>query len=277
MVTVHGVDKNKFYKFRNYNLSEQGLLMFRNRKDAALIGATIAKRKNWEVGQVLDLRSQLGILLTVSSIFFTGNEELDNAVLIDFEYAQDCRDKRGWANLIYVKLREGSKPEEVAAKIDLAMSPIKTRTRGEKIFLSSMLEDLNDMMNISRLIVLITLVVVLAGIANSISISVRDRTAQIGVMRTLGFKRKTVLSLILAEASLVSVVGGLIGCISAFVVFQVTEVTIQTRIYNFAISLTGAVILYSITISVIVGLLGGFAPALHASRLKIVESIRSIN
>jgi len=280
MVIVHGVDKHKFQKFRDYNVSQDALDAFIKRKDGAIAGATVARRKNWKVGQQGDLRKQLEIAFTITGIFSTGNEEQDNAVLTGFQYAQDSRGLRGWANVIYVKLRGDVRAEAVAAAID-AMTRGKgayhTNTQAEKTFMSSMLEDLDDMMKISRTVIMITLFVVLAGIANTISMSVRDRTQQIGVMRTLGYSRRSILSLVMAESALISVFGGILGVIVAFAVLHLRDITVQTRTYNFAVSLNWIVVLIGLGIALLVGFAGGLLPAFSASRLKIVDALRSVD
>jgi len=277
MVIVHGVDKRKFDKFRIYNISEKELADFRSMKDGAIAGQRIASRKGWKVGQQVDVRKQLDLQFTIAGIFYTGNEEQDNTVFTGFEYAQDSRDSRGWTNLIYIRLREGAKAEKTAAAIDAMPLSIKTNTQAEKSFVSSMLEDLGDMIRISRLVILITLVVVFAGIANTISMSVRDRTQQIGVMRTLGFRRNSVLSLVMAESAMISVIGGILAAIAAFGVFHLTEVAVQSRTYNFTVSLSPATVVAGLGIAVLVGIAGGFLPARRASRLNIVESLRSVD
>jgi ABC-type antimicrobial peptide transport system permease subunit len=107
--------------------------------------------------------------------------------------------------------------------------------------------------------------------------SVRDRTQQIGVMRTLGYTRGSVLSLVMTESALISIIGGAIGTAVAFGFFQLRDITVQTRTYNFAVSLNWLVVLTGLGIAVLVGFAGGFLPALRASRLKIVDALRSVD
>jgi putative ABC transport system permease protein len=277
MVTVHGVDKQIFDKFRNYNLSPEALEKFRATRDGAVIGAVIAKRKSWKVGQQVDLRAQLGLFMTITGIFVSGNEEFDNAVITGIEYAQDMREMRGQTNLIYVKVRDGASAEQVAKQIDAMPLPVSTMTNPEKTFMGNMIEDLNDMMRISQIVILIALAVVLTGIANTISMSARDRTQQIGVMRALGFKRRTILGMILAESAMMSITGGVVGCLAAFALFMFQDITVQTRMYNFSIPISWLVVTTGLGIALAVGLLGGILPAYNASRLKIIDSLRSVD
>ncbi|MFC1586946.1 ABC transporter permease [Planctomycetota bacterium] len=277
MVIVHGIDKHKFTAFRDYNLPPETLAAFQNQRNGALVGASVAKRKGWKAGEQIDLTTQIGFIFTINGIFLTENEEQDNTILVGFEFAQDTKDSRGTANLIYARVREGVRPEEVAAEIDSLPLPVRTRTQPEKNFMSAMLEDLNDMMNISRTVILITLIVAFAGIANAIAISVRDRTQQIGIMRTLGFLRRTIMAMILTESVIISLIGGITGVVGAMIVFQLQNITVQTRTYNFAISLNWMVMLAGLGVALLVGFIGGVLPAWQASRLKIIDSIRSVD
>ncbi|MDC1142338.1 ABC transporter permease [Planctomycetota bacterium] len=198
---VHGVDKTKFQKFRSYEITEGDMDGFMSARDGALVGASIAKRKGWKAGQDIDLRDQLGILLSVKGIFVSGNEEQNNTIIADMEYVQDQYDHRGRANIFMVKLKPTAKAEDVAADVDAMPFPTGTNSQAEKAFVSGMIEDLGDMISLSRLVILITLLVVFLSVANTVSMSVRDRTRQIGMMRTLGFKRWMVLSIVVSEAA----------------------------------------------------------------------------
>lgn len=267
------MDKQKFQLFRNYELPADRLEAFRQTRDGALVGATIAKRKGWEVGQQVDLRSQLGLMFTVSGVFFTGNEEQDNTIVADIEYVQDTLDGRGRANTFFVKLKEGADAEAVAEKIDAMPLPTRTATQAEKAFVSAMIEDLSGMMSLAGLVILVTLAVVFVSVANTVSMTVRDRTRQIGVMRTLGFKRRSVLLLIVCESAFVALLGGALGAAASWAVFHLQEITVQTRTFNFAVSLDPQVVLKAVGIAMCIGVIGGLIPAFRASRMNIVRSL----
>jgi ABC-type antimicrobial peptide transport system permease subunit len=96
-------------------------------------------------------------------------------------------------------------------------------------------------------------------------------------MRTLGYPRRTILSLVLTESTLICLIGGLLGCLAAFAAFLFFDVTVQARTYNFGVSLNGWTVLVSLGIAVLVGVAGGFLPALRASRMNIVKLLRSVD
>lgn len=269
------MDKSKFQRFRPYQVVEGSLDDFVNARDAALVGVSVAKRKGWKVGQTVDLSAQLGLLFRVAGISASGSEEQDNVVLMDISYVQDRFDRRGHANLIVMKLNASARAEDVAEKIDKLPKSVGTRTQAETAFLSGMIDDLSDMIAISRIVILITLAVVLASVANAVSMNVRERTRQIGIMRTLGFGRTRVLAVVMGEAALVCLAGGVLGALAAWATMQLQEFTLQSRNLNMSVNMPWHVMLAAAGLAIAVGLLGAIIPAWRASRLGIVAALGS--
>ena len=270
------MDKSKFRRFRSYEIVSGSVEEFAAARDGALVGASIARRKGWKVGQRLDLTSLLGIAFEVKGIFFAGNEEQDNTILADLEYVQDQYNARGIANTIVVKLDPAVKAEDVAAQIDALPLPTRTHSEAEKAFVIAMIEDLGEMMNLSYAVILLTLVVVLVSVVNAVSMSVRDRTPQLGMLRTLGFTRLGILRLVLLESALVALLGGLVGVGVAWLVLTLQEVTVQARTFNLEIALPWQVGALAIGMAAAVGLLGSVLPALRAARLNIVAAVGAV-
>lgn len=108
------------------------------------------------------------------------------------------------------------------------------------------------------------------GIANIMFVSVRERTSIIGIQKALGAKNYFILLQFLFEATLLSILGGIIGLLLVFAGSMVA-----TELAGFDFSLTLGNILLGINVSAIIGLVSGFIPAWTASRLDPVEAIRS--
>jgi putative ABC transport system permease protein len=275
-VIVHGVDKHKFESFREYRLTGGSMEDFRAARDGALVGASIARRKSWNVGETVDLRGQLGLLLEVKGVFVSGNEDEDNTILAGMDYVQDQYNARGQANFVMVKLHPEARAETVAAAIDALPTPTGTNSQAEKAFVSGMIEDLADMIALSRLVILLTLGVVLVSVANAVSMSVRDRTRQLGVMRTLGFRRGQILGLVMTEAALVCVLGGVLGVAGAWALIALQDISVQARSLHLTVSMPWAVAGYALLVSLGIGAAGSLVSGLRASRLKIVDAVSSV-
>jgi putative ABC transport system permease protein len=111
------------------------------------------------------------------------------------------------------------------------------------------------------------------GIANIMFVSVKERTNQIGIQKALGAKRFFILLQFLFEAVLLALTGGVIGLILVF--GGATAVTGYELLGNFKVTLTAGNIVLGLTISAVIGIISGFAPAWSAARMDPVEAINT--
>ena len=108
------------------------------------------------------------------------------------------------------------------------------------------------------------------GIMNITFVSVKERTREIGTRKALGARRRTILLQFLIEAVSICLAGGTIGLILAFSLFGLVMLAFPT----FPISFSPELVVVALVISVITGVISGFAPAWQASRLDPVEALR---
>jgi len=108
--------------------------------------------------------------------------------------------------------------------------------------------------------------------------AVSTRTSEIGTMRALGFQRKSILSAFLFEALLLGLIGGLIGLFFASFLRFLTVSTMNFQTFSelaFDFTLTFDIAWKAIAFSLIMGFVGGVLPAVRASRMNIIESLRA--
>ena len=109
--------------------------------------------------------------------------------------------------------------------------------------------------------------------------SVASRTAEIGTLRALGFRRRSVLAAFLLEAALLGGTGGIFGLFFAFFMQLFTISTMNWQSFSelaFSFTLTPAISLKTIAFALFMGVVGGFLPAIRASNLKIVDALRAV-
>ncbi len=145
--------------------------------------------------------------------------------------------------------------------------------------MGSMIELMGDIFNIIRGVLVgiaaIALVVASIGIMNTMLMSVMERTHEIGVMKAIGAKSWDVLSLFLLESSMVSLVGGVVGCLLGWSVAKVFSFIASMWLeMEIAAIVKPEVILGGIAVALIVGVLSGFYPARKASKMSPVEAVR---
>ena len=117
---------------------------------------------------------------------------------------------------------------------------------------------------------LLSLVVGAFGIANIMFVTVKERTAMIGLKKAIGAKRRSIMMEFLLEAAIICIMGGLIGL---FLVYILTIVF--TNLFNFPVFISVGILTLAISICIIIGILAGIIPASIAARLDPVVAIRS--
>ncbi len=108
--------------------------------------------------------------------------------------------------------------------------------------------------------------------------AVANRASEIGTLRALGFKRRSILASFMIECTVISLAGGISGILFAFLLQFVDISTTNWSSFSevvFGFKLSPAIVLSSLIFALIMGLIGGFAPAARAARLQIVHALRT--
>ena len=108
--------------------------------------------------------------------------------------------------------------------------------------------------------------------------AVANRTAEIGTLRALGFRRASILAAFLAESLMLALVGGVAGLALASFLQAFTITTMNWQSFSqlaFGFHLTPAIAAQTLAFSLFMGLVGGFLPSVRAARLEIVDSLRA--
>jgi putative ABC transport system permease protein len=112
--------------------------------------------------------------------------------------------------------------------------------------------------------------------ANTMAMSIRERTREVAVLKTLGFTRQAVLGLFVGEAVALSLIGGLLGALGAYGL--VTLITHSKQAVGFftILSVSPVTVVVAIIVAGVVGLLSAAVPSYHASQVNIVDGLRHI-
>ena len=115
------------------------------------------------------------------------------------------------------------------------------------------------------------------GAVNTMYAAVASRAPEIAVLLTLGFKPRSVLATFLAEAVVIALLGGALGCLLALPINGIATSTTNWQSFSevaFAFRVTPALLGYGVTFAVVMGVIGGFFPALRAARMPVVQALR---
>lgn len=283
-IPVMTVDPEAFFQvYPEYQLPPEQLANFKADRTAAIVGEMVAQRFGWKVGDTIPMRSNIytnksgGNVwdMKVAGIYKTTNNTDNQSVYFHYDYLNEARtfgrDDIGW---IVTRLKNPDDSAEIARKIDalFANSSTETKTSTEKAFIQGFA---NQMGNIGAIVTAVASAVfftLLLVIANTISQSVRERTNELAVMKTLGFSSFSVTALVLAESLLLTLLGAATGLGLA----ALTAQGLAKALAQFfpALGMPPATLALGAAIAVILGVIAGALPSAQAWQLKIVDALR---
>jgi putative ABC transport system permease protein len=244
------------------------------------VDVTLAHKYGWKVGDKITL---LGTIfptnpeLTIRAIYH--RDPPQNALYFNAKYLEESVDWfKGRAGWYATQVTAPQDVARVAGAIDdmFRNSPQRTKTESEKAFQLSFVATLG---NVKAFILGICGAVVFAILlvsANTMAMSVRSRTREVAVLKTLGFTRGRVLSLFVFESVALAVAGGLLGIFGAAgLIHLITHSSVAIGI-PMDMKVTLKTVALSLAVAATVGFLSGYIPAYGASRTNIVEGLRHI-
>ncbi len=249
-------------------------------RQGAIAGAETARRFGWKVGDRIPIKGTIFPGLWEFNLrgIYTGKRA--DADLTQFWFHHDyLEERRQWGKGLVgwytVRVDRPDDAVRIAKAIDagFANSPYETKTDTEKAFAASFIKQAG---NIQLLILIIGGVVfftLLLVTGNTMAIAVRERIAELAVLKALGFTDRFLLLLVLGEALLISTVGGAVG-LALCKLFTLGGDPTRGMMPFFYLPLPA--MLLGLVAALAVGLLAGILPATSAMRLRVVDALRRV-
>jgi putative ABC transport system permease protein len=249
-------------------------------RTGCVIGRDVANNHNLKVGDRLPVTGDIypgNFEFTVRGIFdWPRNSEV---MYFNKEYVEQSlpERRRGQVGLYYVIVDTPENGAKVAAAIDQEFrnSTSETKTETEQAFAVGFLSMLGNVkMFLIAIAGAVTFTILLVS-ANTMAMSVRERVREVGVLKTLGFSTGEILGMILGEAVAISLAGGLIGyLISTGLMQMITKSPIGGFLPTLPM-IEPPVAAACIGTAALVGLMSALVPAMGASRMSIVQALRT--
>jgi putative ABC transport system permease protein len=266
-----------------FDVPPEQLQAFIRDRSSAVVGEKLAQKWGWKIGDRIPVASNIFSQksgghtwdLTIAGIVKGKVEHVDtNFLLFQYAYFDETRsfgkDTIGW---MILQTTSPENNDRVAKAIDamFANSTAETSTDTEKAFGKAFAAQFGNIALIVLLVVGAAFVTILMIVGNTMALSIRERTREIGVLKTLGFSGPRILKMVLGESVLLALLGGIPGLAIAALIAMALRNSLASIAPAFAVSPT--IILQGLALMIALGLITGIIPALNAMRLKIATAL----
>jgi putative ABC transport system permease protein len=274
------VEPERFFTvYPEYKLPDDQKKAFLQERSACIIGRDIASKYSLNIGDRMTLKGDIFPVtmdFTVRGIYDYAPEPENMFFHLEYLFESLGAGRRDFAGMFVILADSPESAQRIPQAVDDAFrnSPVQTKTESEKAFQLGFISFLGNIKVFLLSICAAVTFTVLLVTANTMAMSVRERIREVGVLKTLGYSNGAVLAIILGEAALLSLIGGVLGWILAsgltFLLRQAPAFIAELKTLTIQ-PLVGTALL---VVAVFIGLASSFLPAWSASKTSIIDSLR---
>jgi putative ABC transport system permease protein len=269
--------------FPEFELPEDQRKAWLEDRQGAIVGRATAERFGWKVGDRIPIQATIwtkkdgssGWEFNLRGIYDSDRPGVDTSqFFFHYTYFDESRQfAEGSVGWYVVRIADAQRAPEIAARLDslFANSPAETKTTTEKAFAQAFAQQVGDIGLIVRAILGAVFFTILLLAANTMAHSVRERTNELAVLKTLGFTDTRVLALVLLESLAIAGAGGMAGLAIAYALISQGDPTGGALPGFF---LPSRSLVAGLLLVLTVGVVAGIFPAFRAMRLRIVDALR---
>jgi putative ABC transport system permease protein len=267
--------------YEEYVVSPEARAAFLKDRQALLIGKPVADRYGWKAGDRVPLRSDIFFKpdgsdtweFNVAGVFTTTDVPGgDDQVLFNYDYFNEGKSfSKDQIGQIIIEPVDPKQMDALAQKVDalFANSRAETETRSEAAFGASFAGQFGNIGFILTAVVGAAFITILLIAGNTMMLTVRERTGEIAVLKTIGFTARRIFAMVMSESMLLALIGGLIGLVIAW--FG-TNAMASAGGFLASMVLTPGIALGAFGLMVLLGLVTGALPAWNAMKTDIITA-----
>jgi putative ABC transport system permease protein len=282
VITFRGVPEEEFESevMPALRLSAGSLEEWKRRSDSAMVGSALAVRRGVTVG---DRLTGAGLDVHVAAIVESDEPQDRNVAYVHLPFLQESARAAtssgagGIVTQFNVSVTDPKRLEEIASRIDeeFRHDVAPTSTKPERAFVARAARDIVEVSRFAGWLGIGALIAVFALVANAIALGMQDRVRDIAILQTLGFAPSLVTGLVMAEGTLLGVLGGVGGAVAASVALGLGHFTLSTDGVNVEFASTWGVFTAGCVAAIVIGALASAVPAIRAGRSDIVSGFRA--
>lgn len=266
----------------DYKVSGDQYAAFVADRQGTIVGPELMDRFDWKVGDRITLNSTIYPFnpeLTIRGVY---DHHLDSSSLFFrmdyFEKSVQASGMSGMTGMYWLKVDDPNKMTAISKQIDdmFRNSEFPTETFTEKEFQLQFLSMMGNIKLMFHAISICSIFMVILLAAITMSMSARERVTEIAVLKAIGYRRGLILTLLLIEFGLLTLIGGALGTIGGRVLFTFVNMTELTQGFLVKFTFYNEVIATCLIAAVGVGLIAGGWPAARAARMSVVDGLRRV-
>ncbi|HKH99002.1 MAG TPA: FtsX-like permease family protein [Candidatus Sulfotelmatobacter sp.] len=276
-----GSDPYTFLKVHpDYDIPPDQTASWQKDRAGTIVDSGLARKYGWKLGDRIVIEGRIfpvNLDLNIRGVYRAPIPT--QAIIFNWQYVEEAvRSAKGHDSLYVILADSPQNVSRVATAVDgmFHNSPESTRTETEKAFELDFLSMLGTVktfiLSISFAVFFSTLLVS----ANTMAMSIRERTREVAVLRALGFARRTIFTLLVSEAVALCLAEGLLGSLAGYCLVYGAAQSAVSGIYSVVLKVTPLTLVVVFALSALVGILSAGISCYRASRLDIVQGLRHI-
>jgi putative ABC transport system permease protein len=245
---------------------------------ACVVGRELMVKKGWKLGQTITISGTIypgDWPMTIRAVYAARKKSFGEQTLI-FHYKyleQKGMGGSGKAGIFVLQLADPQQAPNTARTIDAMFlnSSFATHTESEQAFQAGFVSMYGNVPFLIGLLGIAVVFAILLVAANTMVMAMRERVSEFGVLKTLGFEDGTIFSMVLIEAAIITLGGGIVGALAAK--FMLADVYLG---FLPPLTIYWSTVITGIAIALVIGAVSGIVPAWQASRLVIVDALRRV-
>jgi putative ABC transport system permease protein len=275
-IDADGIDR----MWPDWGISPAAAAAFKRQRIACLAGQSLIERFGWHAGQHITLRGTVyPVNVELELVSALGDKAPPVALLFRRDYLEELLGRPGRVNMFWVRVDSSASIPTVISEIDheFANSSAQTRSESEAAYFNLITGFFRRLITMAESFAILTVVAIMLVAANTQAMSIRERRAEIAVMRALGFTGATILASLLAEGLMMGLLGAAAGCAIGWGVLRVAGVgSAALGPIAFALHLPPSVVAETLIAGATMGLGAALVPGFNATHVNIVDALRTV-
>jgi putative ABC transport system permease protein len=272
--------------FPDFGFEPDVLAEFQRKRNAAVVGRAASNSYGWRVGDRVALTGAVYPVDLEFEIVGILPHDLSPIFLFHREYLDQALQARGGgldtASLLYVRVDERERLEGLKAEVDALFrnSSAQTLTQTEKDYFKGMFQTLDAFVLLTIAVTVLVALCIVFIAANTTSLSVRERAAELAVLKAIGFGKRLVFVLLLVEAGVLALAGGVAGALGSLALTLALKGAAASLMPQLgplgSFVVTQAIVVQGVFLALFVGMLSGVVPSFGAARRGVAETMREV-